>query len=205
MTKNIPHILGYDRITLMREIKRYLGDVHTAVEVGTHRGAYAGQMCNALEPAKFYAVDPFLLYEDYTDKPCTRDFATQESLDSLAEEMASMIANVNRPRQGELLRLKSQDAVHLFADNSLDVVYIDADHKYDPVYADITAWYKKVKPGGVLCGDDYIEMGFEEFGVIKAVSDFAAQYGLEYAVTSNGNPSWVFVKQATNPFCIPTP
>lgn len=196
-----PTILKYNRFQLMTEIKGHLGNIHTAVEVGTWRGDFATEMCNRLQPEKFYAVDPFLLYAEYTDKPNPTEFATQENLDQLAEGVRSRIAGMNADRHSELLRAKSQDAVHQFSDNSIDVVYVDADHKYDPVLADISAWYAKVKPGGVLCGDDYIAGShIEKFQVIEAVSDFAKTHNLPYAVTRGNNPSWVFFKEAENPF-----
>lgn len=40
-------------------------------------------------------------------------------------------------------------------DASLDVVFIDAYHDYQQGRADIQAWLPKVKPGGLLAGDDY--------------------------------------------------
>ncbi len=54
-----------------------------------------------------------------------------------------------------------------FDDNSLDAVYIDAGHTFEEVQADIVTWLAKVKPGGVLCGDDY---GIDFKGVTEAVN-----------------------------------
>jgi len=56
-----------------------------------------------------------------------------------------------------------------FEANSLDAVYIDAGHTYTDVFNDIAAWLPKVKPGGVLCGDDY---GIDHPGVTEAVDNF---------------------------------
>ncbi len=52
------------------------------------------------------------------------------------------------------LRSDSVDAAKLFPDGYFDVIFIDADHRYNHVKDDITAWMKKVKPGGILCGHD---------------------------------------------------
>jgi hypothetical protein len=65
--------------------------------------------------------------------------------------------------QGESLAM-----VDHFADNSLDAAYIDGEHTYDAVFNDIRAWLPKVKPGGVLCGDDY---GIDFPGVTAAVNN----------------------------------
>lgn len=192
--------LNFNRDQLMTEIQQHLGAIKIAVEIGTWRGGFAEVMCRRLKPEQFYAVDPFLLYEEYTDKPSLSDFANQDNLNQLADKVAPRIAGLLGEGNSKLLRMKSQDAVTEFADNSIDVVYVDADHKFDPVLADIKAWYQKVKPGGVLCGDDYIKQGYEHFQVIEAVEHFAQQHNLPYAVTSGHNPSWVFFKQADNPF-----
>lgn len=42
-----------------------------------------------------------------------------------------------------------------FADGSLDFVWLDAGHDYASVRSDIAAWLPKVKPGGLLGGDDW--------------------------------------------------
>jgi hypothetical protein len=190
-----PVTLGYTRHTLMDKIKQHLDSIETAVEIGTWRGDFAQVMCSKLNPTKFYAIDPFALYEGYTDKPDQNEFANQNNLDALAARAADRISKMLPEGRSVMLREMSCNAVHTFANNSLDVVYIDADHKYEPVLADIRAWYNKVKPGGILCGDDYIEGShIEKFGVIQAVTDFAVEHNLHFAVTNGINPSWVFCK-----------
>lgn len=196
-----PTLLGYTRHTLMDKIKSHLGDIDTAIEIGTWRGDFANLMCSKLKPNKFYAIDPFALYEGYTDKPDVNEFGNQTNLDRLAEQVNARVAGFLPDGRSQLLREMSCNAVKQFADNSVDVVYVDADHKYEPVLADIRAWYAKVKPGGILCGDDYIEGShIEKFGVIEAVKDFAAEMNLTFAVTNGLNPSWVFCKNNENLF-----
>jgi len=41
-----------------------------------------------------------------------------------------------------------------YADNSLDFVFLDASHAAQDVYDDIKAWRPKLKPLGVMAGDD---------------------------------------------------
>lgn len=196
-----PIQLGYTRHTLMDKIKSHLGEIDTAIEIGTWRGDFANLMCSKLKPSKFYAIDPFMLYEGYTDKPDTNEFGNQRNLDMLAERVSNRVAGFLPEGRSKLIRDMSCNAVSQFEDNSVDVVYIDADHKYEPVLADIRAWYPKVKDGGILCGDDYIEGShIEKFGVIQAVNDFASEMGLTFAVTGGPNPTWVFSKGSVGLF-----
>lgn len=60
----------------------------------------------------------------------------------------------------------SPEAAALYDEASLDFVMIDGDHRYEAVLADIDAWWPKVRPGGLLTGDDY-----HMAGVSRAVDE----------------------------------
>lgn len=65
-------------------------------------------------------------------------------------------------------RLKSVQAAERFADNVLDAVIIDALHFANFVIEDIRAWLPKLRPGGLMIGDDLgtyypgVEVGVRE-------------------------------------------
>lgn len=66
----------------------------------------------------------------------------------------------------QLVVSDSVRAAGLFADGSVWMVMLDGAHDRASVAADIAAWWPKVAPGGLLCGDDYRP----EFpGVVAAV------------------------------------
>jgi len=72
------------------------------------------------------------------------------------------------PERVQLVASDSVRAAGLFADESVWMVMLDGAHDYESVKADIAAWWPKVAPGGVLCGDDHDE-GFP--GVMQAVAE----------------------------------
>ena len=78
-----------------------------------------------------------------------------------------------------MIKSCSWEAATLFEDNSVDFVFIDADHQYESVKKDITAWYPKIKIGGIMSGHDYIS----KFGVADAVNSF---FGKRYQVWEEG-------------------
>lgn len=84
-----------------------------------------------------------------------------------------------------IYRLRSTVAAALFEDDFFDFVFIDADHSYVGCKADIDAWAPKLKPGGLLSGHDYDHPDFPEFGVKRAVDDFAAHRGLSVELGDN--------------------
>lgn len=53
-------------------------------------------------------------------------------------------------------RSKSPEAANLFHDRQFDAVYLDAAHDFKSVTADIQAWTRKVRPGGILAGHDFV-------------------------------------------------
>jgi predicted O-methyltransferase YrrM len=54
-----------------------------------------------------------------------------------------------------IIKDESKNASTQFANQSIDYIMIDGGHSYDEVMDDIKIWYNKVKPGGIISGDDY--------------------------------------------------
>lgn len=190
------HKFNFDRGSLMVAIKEYLGEVDTAVEVGTYRGQFATVMINRLKPNNFYAVDPLRLFPGMNSNPGI-EFDSQMTLDNLAEDVSAQLSR----RGHTLIREISETASNQFEDNSLDVVYLDADHSFTGCSNDIDYWYPKVKPGGILAGHDYCNGNPQKghvYGVIQAVALLVEEHNLDLFVTSDPYPSWMIVKGNQN-------
>jgi hypothetical protein len=163
----------------------------TVVEVGVWRGEFSIQMMNALTPKNFYGIDPYKLYDGYTDKP-GNEFFSQDRLDSLYEHTSTIISR----NGGVLVRDFSSSASQSFEDGSVDLVYLDADHKYEAVMDDISFWWPKVRSGGIFSGHDYIARSHvEEFGVIPAVQEFLLREGIDvFHITGEEYATWWVTK-----------
>jgi hypothetical protein len=72
-------------------------------------------------------------------------------------------------KRATIIRKTSLEAAKDVPDASLDFVFIDADHSYEACRADILAWTPKVKAGGLICGHDYENPGWPDWGVKRAV------------------------------------
>jgi hypothetical protein len=79
----------------------------------------------------------------------------------------------------------SLNAKDSFINNSLDFVMLDAGHSYQDVSNDINAWFYKVKPGGIIAGDDYIK---EFKGVVNAVDEYF--YGHVNRIQNEFKSAW---------------
>ena len=116
------------------------------------------------------------------------------------------------------LYMNSAAAFEILKDNSFDVIFVDADHRYNAVIADVRACLCKIKPGGVICGDDceayynelpanfvtknadvdfafYNEKGYH-CGVIKALWDlWGTDYVLEKSEATESSASRFWWKE----------
>jgi hypothetical protein len=126
---------------------------------------------------------------------------TQEELDNV---YASAKSRLTPLANNEIVRDWSADAAKQFENESLDFVYIDAAKDYKGASEDISIWAKKVKKGGLIMGNNYIdyrEMNNDSFNednymVKQAVDHWVEKYDIKpLFVTANDDiPSWFYVK-----------
>jgi hypothetical protein len=160
------------------------------VEVGVADGDYAEVILSNPEVRKLYGIDLYLPHPGYSDY--TRGTTFNKMKRHATEKLAKF-----GPKHRFMFDF-SMDAVKYFEDESLDFVYIDADHSYKTCLEDITEWAKKVKSGGIVCGDDYEERRSSDirYGVIHAVNDYVKENNLELVLYAGGDTptNWMFKK-----------
>ena len=92
---------------------------------------------------------------------------SQQEMEEIAQEVAGRAEQyAGRCR---ILRMPSSQAAVTLPRHSLDFVYIDATHLFEDVLDDLLAWWRIVRPGGLVSGDDF---GSEFPGVGQAVRGF---------------------------------
>ena len=74
----------------------------------------------------------------------------------------------NTYQQFDIIKDTSENASNHFLNNSIDYIMIDAGHSYEAVSIDLNKWYHKVKPGGIISGDDF----YVFTGVTNAVNEY---------------------------------
>lgn len=132
------------------------------LEIGTYLATGSTVILGGLMAAaggRVYCVDPF-----------DRDISALQKDPSISGDhfalVAENIAALRLDPVAHLVRRRSLDAAPLFRDRSLCLVYVDGMHDEQSVREDLAAWGPKVRPGGIICGDDF----FPENGVTRAVS-----------------------------------
>ena len=163
--------------------------IDVAVEVGVYRGELSALILQHLKPGALHLIDPWRWRRQWFDRHDAderHDLQQGEALpegDELHDEVVARFAdepNVCIHRQTSL------EAAAAFGDESVDWVFVDGDHRYSAVLADMDTWWRTLKPGGVLCGDDYRPHARDadvSNGVADAVNRFAARRDLSFTLT----------------------
>jgi predicted O-methyltransferase YrrM len=182
-------IQGTNRVTLAKLFKE-LGYC-TGAEIGTYSGSFAITMSVNNPDCKLYCIDAWATYEglnDYTDA------------DYLNDIYQLVTQRLSKYKDIEIIRELSMDAVKRFEDESLDFVYIDANHEFPYVAEDIFYWAKKVKPGGIVAGHDYLQIPREDglIQVKEVVHAYTEAFNIKtwFLVDSKERTqSWFWVKE----------
>ncbi|HEY7311302.1 MAG TPA: class I SAM-dependent methyltransferase [Gemmataceae bacterium] len=156
------------------------------VEVGAWMGRSTVYMADAIKrlgkSIRFFAVDHFRgSPTDGAHAPVLADLAKQAR--TLHDVFRANLEACGVRDYVTPLVMDSAQAAAAFDDASVDFCFLDADHSYDSVLADIRLWLPKIKPGGILAGDDF---GWE--GVARAVRTV---FGGRFRLSRGSYKSWI--------------
>lgn len=140
------------------------------VEVGIGYGLHAKEMLKNSDLEKLYLVDPMKFYPNdgfATDVlntiPKIPNNQFNELLECIMKELEPWKNRFTLFRKESLNILEDE-----IPDESIDCVFIDGDHSYIAVKNDLEFWWKKIRPGGMMLGDDYwmsdVSRAVHEFG-----------------------------------------
>lgn len=156
------------------------------VEIGTWLGRSAAYMANRIAESgkniRFFAVDNF---SGSPEEPVHAAVIRQLALQGLTLEQAcrNNLKACGLDKYVKIITDESYVAAKGFADGIVDFCMIDASHEYRFVKRDIEAWLPKIKPGGVIAGDD-----LDAPGVRKAVKEV---FGNQWISNNKRWPSWI--------------
>lgn len=167
-------------------------------EVGVWKGASTIAMAKILKEqgrGAIVAVDTFLGSLEMWDKRTgvgDPDFDLQMHR-GYPSIFYTFLSNVMRSGVKEYVipfPAPSKVASDYFVEKGLqfDLLHVDAGHDYEDVLQDIKLWWRNLRPGGIMMGDDW-HNGW--IGVEKAVRVFAAESFLPF---EGEGPKWWIVK-----------
>lgn len=147
----------------------------TVAEIGIGYGTHAKYILKTTNVDKIYLVDPMKYYENdlfATDIMSTTPIIPGNNFNELYGLITDYLAEYKDRYtwfRNESLAIQNNQ----IADESLDCIFIDGDHTYNAVFADLEFWWKKLRLGGQILGDDYWMES-----VSSAVKDFSKKYNI---------------------------
>ncbi len=144
-------------------------------EVGIGYGTHAKYVLKTTNIDRLFLIDPMRYYpNDLFVEDILK--CTSAKPNNHFNEMHELINNELHEWKDKYtwFRVGSLDVTNdQIADGSLDCVFVDGDHSYDAVKKDLPFWWKKVRSGGKLLGDDYWMKD-----VALAVNEFSRYIGI---------------------------
>jgi len=119
------------------------------LEHGVLRGAFAEHIlrhCQGI--TRYYMLDPWRHLDDW-NKPSNNE---QPKFDEIYAQAMSRTEFARARRI--VLRGKTTEMIDEIPDAGLDIAYVDGDHTLRGIAIDLIRAYPKVRPGGILGGDD---------------------------------------------------
>tara|TARA_B110001450_G_scaffold22594_1_gene20173 strand:+ start:75 stop:713 length:639 start_codon:yes stop_codon:yes gene_type:complete len=132
INKKILH--DYSRFNVPNFIQK---DNLIGIELGVANGDFSKKMLESNKFKLYYGVDK---YSDHHD----------------SMEYLAALKHIGINKSFHLLRTSFESALNIFEDNYFDFVYVDGyAHGGQEGGKTLCDWIKKVKVGGIICGDDY--------------------------------------------------
>lgn len=173
------------------------------VEVGVALGKSVSYIADALilkhrRDVAVYAVDPWAGEGRNADQQriASAGWRLSEVRESGDFTWYTRAMLAHAPEAFELvrpIRMPSVQASGAFADGSVDLVVIDGMHDEASVFADLMAWTPKLRPDGMIGGDDHDQTSFP--GVVAACRRAFTRYMVTHEA---GWPLW-YVDLARHP------
>lgn len=132
---------------LVPYINRLRGESLKGIEIGTGRGEGSYLILErCLKVSKLYTIDPFKEFNDWIGVIEQKD---QNKFEDIAKTNLSVFGE-----RVEMVKKSSDEALSMFADESMDFIFIDGDHSLTQVKNDCINYYPKLKSGGIFAVHD---------------------------------------------------
>ena len=169
-----------ERARLLRRLPKH----SVGVEIGVWAGDLSAAILRAVRPVQLHLLDPWAFAPDERYEQAWYGGAragSQAEMDEVYKRVLQRFETEIADGAVVIHRSTSAEAAAGFEDASLDWVYVDGNHLYEYVRADLELFAPKVRPGGLLAGDDYGTPGWWDDGVRRAVDRFLVTQAGTYA------------------------
>jgi hypothetical protein len=149
-------------------------------EIGVFQGGYSTKMLEVVKPKRLHLIDPWIYERGVLPQGVI--IRSQDDVDDIYRSVTERFRVQLEAGQVVVHRMTSGSASSGFEDSSLDWIYIDGNHDYEFVLQDLRLYVSKMKPGGLIAGDDYRA---DKYGVKQAVDQFVGENDVELILARN--------------------
>lgn len=168
------------------------------VEIGAFLGKSAVLMAELIRQSgkkiAFHTIDPFVAKAKLDPKTGLYGWGGSENFYHPETEFLfrKFVEEAGYTEDINLIVKYSEHAIPDFEDESVDFVFVDGAHDYPNGYHDVTAWYKKLKPGGMLAGHDYAPNLDWTSGLLHGIWQAFKDLGVTYQVDPSCNCFFIY-------------
>lgn len=152
-------------------------------EIGVWEGDFSAEILNITKPKELVLIDPWDLLADREDE---HTHSQHSSAVRMREKFDQVDGSLGRLPNCVLRKGFSAEILESYSDHYFDWVYIDGNHLYDFVLEDIMVAARKVRPGGIIAGDDLFWKQNERMHVREAVREAMRRLGTRASQTRRG-------------------
>jgi hypothetical protein len=184
-------------------ILNHISSRSVCAEIGVYRGDFS-ELILGCAPKKLHLIDPWKFEPgpEYARSWYGGSLGeSQATMDVVYRSVQNRFQTAIRSGIVELHRSTSAGCCLQFPDNYFDWIYIDGNHQYEFVKRDLKMYLPKVKPLGLVAGDDYGVPGWWQDGVTAAVDEAIASGWFETLLIENHQ--FLLRKRANNDNHVP--
>ena len=175
----------------MDVLEPFLSKDAVGAELGVFEGTFTRQLVDRLRPAKLHLIDPwFRLSGDWEwakGRPSTVE-AVRHLLKRYKQQLADRLIEIHIDFDTEVLPQ--------FDDHYFDWVYLDSSHQYEQTVEELQLLSRKVKPTGVIAGDDWwTAPDHIHHGVCRAVREFVDATDYEFLLADEKTVQWAIARR----------
>jgi hypothetical protein len=176
-------------------IKPFLREHAVAAELGVLKGDFSRLILRDLHPAKLHLVDPWYLQ------------GAEWSWEHGDRSTVHALMGVMRDFEPELSSGQvvldidfDQNFLATAPDAYFDWVYLDTTHEYEQTKLELQLLQRKVKPSGVIAGDDWQpDPRHRHHGVYKAVQELIAEGNYQILYADPKSLQWAIHRTSVPP------
>lgn len=145
-----------------------------AAEIGVWEGGFSRRILEVCAPAELHLIDPWLYQPEFGNT----GFGRKKNEFLMEQKYQDVVAAFKDEPAVRIHRATSEEALSALPEGCLDWVYIDGNHNEPFIGNDLALCLRKVKPNGIIAGDDFNWMADASGAPVKrAVEGVLAELG----------------------------